>query len=265
MSRITGVAQQENRQSTMVNIEELSAKELYELAKRKEQEEARLVQMQEQLGKLTAQRETLIKKHQEDLAYADRKIEELRQQRQVLLDDHRKALTSIDRELQQLREDCDSKKAAVRKSAAASPPPPAAETPPKPAAPVARPATKAPPAKEELPPPLEEKEVGIEDIDESDLDLDLGIDLGPEDDSSLAQEGKRKPSSEAQLDELMGHILKIMKGRSYISETLLKEKLAQVNCRPENLGKLLETLVRQTKLVRRSGGNYVLGRAAKKK
>jgi len=250
----------------MVNIEELSAKELYELAKRKEQEEARLVQMQEQLGKLTAQRETLIKKHQEDLAYADRKIEELRQQRQVLLDDHRKALTSIDRELQQLREDCDSKKAAVKKSAAASPPPPTAETPPKPAAPVARSAAKALPAKEELPPPLEEKEVGIEDIDES--DLDLGIDLGPEDEEpegQPAQEGKRKPSSEAQLDELMGHILKIMKGRSYISETLLKEKLAQVNCRPENLGKLLDTLVRQTKLVRRSGGNYVLGRAAKKK
>lgn len=261
------MAQQENRQSTMVNIEELSAKELYELAKKKEQEEARLVQMQEQLTKLTAQREAVIKKHQEDLAYADRKIEELRNQRQVLLDDHRKALASLDKELQQLREDCASKKAAVNKPVVASAPLTAAKTQPKPAAPMARPAVKAPPAKEELPPPLEE-EVGIEDIDESDLDIDLGVDLGPEDDepqSSAAQKDKRKPSTDEQLDELMGHILKIMKGRSYISETLLKEKLAQANFRPDNLSKLLDTLVRQTRLVRRSGGNYVLGRAAKKK
>lgn len=238
----------------MVNIEELSAKELYELAKKKEQEEARLVQMQEQLTKLTSQREAVIKKHQEDLAYTDRKIEELRKQRQALVDDHRKALDSLDKELQQLREDCASKKDAVDKPLAAHPP--AAKTQPKPAAATAKPAVKAPPAKEKLPPPLEE-EVGIEDIDESDLDIDLGV--------NLDQAGKHKPSTEEQLDELMGHILKIMKGRSYISEGLLKEKLNLANFKTATLSKLLDTLVRQTKLVRRSGGNYVLGRAAKKK
>lgn len=205
----------------MVNIDELSAKELYELAKQKEREEERLAQMQEQLNELKTRREQLIKRHQEELAYTDRKLEELNAQRREMIESHQKALTALEQELRKAQEQCDTRRAAAR------------------AIPEAKPALE----KEELPPPIAEP-----------------------DEAPARETPKAKGKSDGdELEVLMSHIHKIMKGRSYISESLLRERLTQLNFKSPHLSKLLDTLVRQTKLVRRTGGNYVLGKGAKKK
>lgn len=217
----------------MVNLEELSAKELYELARKKEQEEARLAQMQEQLRALKLERETLIKKHEEALAETDRQLQELTRQREKMLKEHESALSALDARLKKLGAETTAKKAAVNEASAAKP-----ATPSRPSL-----------VQEELPPPSDEEETPAQKAD-----------------TPPAHKPREKAKSDAEeLEILMEHLRKIMKGRSYISDSLLREKLQAANYKPANLGKLLETLVRQARLVRRSGGNYVLGRQTKKK
>lgn len=221
----------------MVNIEELSAKELYELAKKKEQEEARLNQLQEQITGLQGDREQLIKKYEEELAETDRKIEELNTQRRTMTEGHQKALAMLDHKLKTLSEERQAKKASRESET----PPQTKEKAPSPDAEV-----KEPLIQEELPPPSENE------VDEP----------APRPEKKPKTKGKDEAE---ELEILLEHLQKMMKGRSYISDSLLREKLRAANFKPANLGKLLDTLVRQAKLVRRSGGNYVLGRVGKKK
>lgn len=226
----------------MVNIEELSAKELYELAKKKEQEEARLAQAREQLKKLEDERGELLRKHQQDLAETDRQIEELKARKERLVDGHQKALAILEKRITSLSEEVDAKKVAASEAKQAATVQKKAETPPadKPAEP-----PKPPLPKEDLPPPSDEAE---------------------EPPAQEPERKKEKGRSEAEeMEILLEHLQKIMKGRSYISDSLLREKLQAAKFKPANLSKLLDTLVKQAKLVRRSGGNYVLGRMAKKK
>ncbi|MCW9089312.1 MAG: hypothetical protein OQK54_07270 [Gammaproteobacteria bacterium] len=236
----------------MVDIAELSAKELYELARKKELKEARQAQMQEQLTELKARREQLIDKHQEALADTERQIEELDNQRKELLEVHERALTSLDEELARLEAEMSTQKATPATTEKPEPTPagPTASTPSSDDTTAAVETIRSAPTagtepllpeQEELPPPIGE------DVDEH-------------------REGKKKGKDESeQLELLMEHLQKMMKGRSYISEGLMKEKLNFANFKTANLGKLLDILVRQSRLVRRSGGNYVLGRAAKKR
>jgi hypothetical protein len=243
----------------MVNIEQLSAKELYELAKKKEQEEARVAEMQEQLKKLETEREGLIKKHEEELAYTDRQIEELASQRERMIEGHNKALSILEQKLKTLREE-------TNKAAAQEPAPAKEEAPKKPETEVA----KAPaPAKEETQKKPETEAVKAPSPAKPKEGM-VGEDLPPPSDDEPEQEvrekAKAKGGSEAdELNTLMEHMHQIMKGRSYISDSLLREKLQSLKFKPANLSKLLDTLVRQARLVRRSGGNYVLGRKAGKK
>jgi hypothetical protein len=68
-------------------------------------------------------------------------------------------------------------------------------------------------------------------------------------------------TKEEEMDLLMEHMIAFMKGRSYISESLLREKLQVVKYKPAtNLNKLLDALVKEARLVRRNGNNFVLGR-----
>lgn len=218
----------------MVNIEELSAKELYELAKKKEQEEARLNQLQEQIKELRGEREQLIKKHEEENAETERKIEELQARRKALSEGHKKALAILDQRLKKLEDERQQSKDTRDSAKAAN---------------AAVEQEKAKPAleKEDLPPPSEEEPE-------------------PEPAKSEAKQPKAKGmSEEEELDLLMEHLQRIMKGRSYISDSLMREKLSAAKFKSPNLSKLLDKLVKQARLVRRSGGNYVLGRVKKKK
>jgi hypothetical protein len=216
----------------MVNLDELSAKELYELAQKKEQEEARLAQMQQQLTELKGKREQMIRRHEEELAYTDQKLDELTRQRKAMIESHQKALAGLDQELKTIQAQCDDKKSAARKLEAEQ-------------ASQARNKAAATPVveKEELPPPVNNSQGS----------------------SSGSKEKGKHIGEEEELDLLMEHIIKMMKGRSYISEGLMREKLSIANFKSPNLRKLLDTLVRQKRLVNRSGGNYVLGKGAKKR
>lgn len=245
----------------MVNIEQLSAKELYELAKKKEQEEARVAEMQEQLKKLETEREGLIKKHEEELAYTDRQIAELSSQRERMIEGHNKALSILEKKLKTLSEE-------AGKAAAPTPAPAKEQAPQKPETAAADVAAPAPaPAKEET---QAKAETETAKAAAKPREAIVGEDLPPPSDDEPEQEtrekAKAKGSAEAdELDVLMEHMHTIMKGRSYISDSLLREKLQSLKFKPANLSKLLDTLVRQARLVRRSGGNYVMGRKAGKK
>lgn len=216
----------------MVNIEELSARELYELAKKKELEETRIAQLQEQLSETIAKRDTMVKEYQQGLAYTDRQIEELKAQRQEMVEKHQKALASIEVELKKLRTRCEERKA----NKTTLPPSIITDSPP-----AAAPAVSAPPDREDLPPPTVQRT------------------------EQRGLETRKKKGEAEELTLLMEQIHKIMKGRTDISESLLREKLNLAKFRPPNLSKLLDALVRQSQLSRKSGGNYVLGKAAKKR
>ena len=72
-------------------------------------------------------------------------------------------------------------------------------------------------------------------------------------------------SVEEEQNLLMEHMIAFMKGRSYISESLLREKLQVAKFKPAtNLNKLLDALVKEARLVRRNGNNFVLGRVKTK-
>ncbi len=63
-------------------------------------------------------------------------------------------------------------------------------------------------------------------------------------------------------DELFVHVRELMLGRTYISESLLKEQLRSRSVTVNNLHKLLEQLVKDGRLNNKGGGNYALGRKA---
>ena len=238
----------------MVDISQLSAKELYELAKQKEQEEAKFAQMQEKRTKLENEREELLQKHQEDIAVIDRQIEELTVQRERMIGNvnigpRSNGISGVfkGQEITQAEKTSSAEQPAAAKAT------PVKEEKATPSAPIekkeppkvkerAQAETKEGLIGEDLPPPSEEQ--GKEHKDENPAP-------------------KSKGDSD-ELDILMEYLHQIMKGRSYISDSLLREKLQSLKFKPSNLSKLLDTLVRQAKLVRRSGGNYVLGRMAKK-
>lgn len=61
-------------------------------------------------------------------------------------------------------------------------------------------------------------------------------------------------------DELYNKIAELMRTREYISDSLLREKLKSLGFHSPNLGKELEQLVKEKRLVSKSGGSYVLGK-----
>ena len=77
---------------------------------------------------------------------------------------------------------------------------------------------------------------------------------------------KSSPAHSAELlnspDELFIHVRELMLGRTYISESLLKEQLRSRSVTVNNLHKLLEQLVKDGRLTNKGGGNYALGRKA---
>jgi myosin heavy subunit len=84
-----------------IDISKLSAKELYELARQKEQEEQRQAELNEHLNKLKQQRSELLAKFNKSLGNIEEEIKQLQQQREQLLSEHESALDRLD---QQIRE-----------------------------------------------------------------------------------------------------------------------------------------------------------------
>ncbi|HEY0721698.1 MAG TPA: hypothetical protein VGE50_10660 [Gammaproteobacteria bacterium] len=225
-----------------IDLSKLSAKELFELALRKEQEEQKQAQRQEQLLELQKQRALLMSAHQVALAEIERKISELTSQRGKLIAEHENTMVTIGREIGELTQQIQETERAERASkptpapvpapapkAATPPPPPPA--PPKVSAPVAveKPTPAAPPE------PVQEAATSEEPSDTIIID---------------------------NKDELFEKIRDLMRTRSFISHGLLKEQLKVKGYNIPNLAKLVDQLIREGKLASAGGGNYALGKKA---
>lgn len=226
----------------MVKLEELSAKELYELAKKKEQEEALQEELLGRIKEIKTTREQLKISYDEILKDIDDKIEELTAQRQAVIADHKKELDELNQELEKLIKEVEESQVALAEASSAE--------------------------KEVEQRKEQEEEVPVlEEVAEEAPATEKKAEAKPKPKaaSTPATEKKAAPagnmSKDEELDLLMEHMVTFMKGRSYISESLLREKLQVVKFKPAtNLNKLLETLVQQARLVRRNGNNFVLGR-----
>jgi DNA repair exonuclease SbcCD ATPase subunit len=236
-------------QIKMVNLEELSAKELYELAKKKEQEEALQEQLLGRINEIKATREQVKITYQEVLKDIDQQLEELGKQRQTVVADHKKELEELNHELEQLIQEVEESQEALAEASSAEKEAAQRKEQDEAAEAAASKAAEAKPA----PPP--EKPAAAKPAEKP----------APQPAASAKSPAKGPLSKEEELDLLMEHMVTFMKGRAYISESLLREKLQVAKFKPAtNLNKLLETLVQQARLVRRNGSNYVLGRVKKK-
>jgi chromosome segregation ATPase len=214
----------------MVNLEELSAKELYQLAKKKEQEEALQQQLQGRINEIKTTREQLKISYQEILQDIDDKLEELGKQRQDVVAEHKKELEELNQELEQLIKEVEESQMALAEASS---------------------------AEKEVAQRKEQEEAASSKEEEA-------AEEAKEKAPTTVKSAGGEMGKDEEMDQLMEHMVNFMKGRSYISESLLREKLQVVKFKPAtNLNKLLDALVQQARLVRRNGNNYVLGRRKK--
>lgn len=207
-----------------IDLSKLSAKELYELARQKEQEEQRQAELNKELNQLKAQREELLSGHKQNLGRLDGEIRQLQSQRERLVNEHDADLAKLDDKIETTRQRLEQQQAAPTPVSAA---------------------------------PAVAKKV----------EADKPVSPAPA--VSKAPEAAPSPSSSKQaaataatsdLDALFKVISELMRTREYISDTLLKEKLKGMGHSSPNLSKQLEQLVKDKKLIRKSGGSYVLGK-----
>jgi hypothetical protein len=204
----------------LVNIENMSAEELFELANKKKQAEedaAKRAAALERVGEVRKRREQLMREFEQALAASDKEMQALQKQREQLITKHQAALAVIDKNLAELEQDLpgDDAPAPAKPAAPAKPVTPAkaaAPAPAKPAAPVPEPA----------PEPARRSDKGG--------------------------------------DDLADVIMEIMAGRQSISESLLKEQLRTRGHSSTELGKVLDQMVRAGRLVNRGYGNYAPGK-----
>lgn len=229
-----------------IDLSKLSAKELFELALRKEQEEQIQTQRKEQLIELQQQRALLLSAHQVALAEIERKISDLTSQRGKLIADHEKSMTAIGKEIGELMRKIQEAELAEKapKPAAAAPAAPKESAPvappvaPAAAAPAAKPAPAAPaPASAPAIPAAASEE-------------------------SPHGAGGSEIVTLNDKDELFEKIREMMRTRSFISHGLLKEQLKVKGFNVPNLTKLVDQLIREGKLASAGGGNYALGKKA---
>lgn len=183
----------------LVNIEDMSAEELFELANKKkhaEEEAAQRAKAQERINEVRKRREQLTREYEQALAANDKEMQALQKRREELITKHQAALAVIDNTLTELELD----------SRDPEPPP-------------ARKATPAPAPEKPAP-------------------------------------ARRVAEKSGVLDELGDVVMDIMSSRASISESLLKEQLRSRGHSSSELGKVLEQLVRDGKLVSRGYGNY---------
>ncbi len=110
----------------LVNIEDMSAEELFELAKKKKQAEedaARRAVALERVKEARRHREQLVREYEQGLAANDKEMQALQKQREQLITRHQAALAVIDKTLTELEQDSrDSEPPAAAKPAPAPAP-----------------------------------------------------------------------------------------------------------------------------------------------
>jgi len=85
-----------------IDLSKLSAKELFELAQKKEQEEQDAAERQGKIDELKAKLETMVSEHKNVLLLTDKKIRDMQEQREKLVKDHEVALSELESEIKAL-------------------------------------------------------------------------------------------------------------------------------------------------------------------
>ena len=85
-----------------IDLSKLSAKELFELAQKKEQEEKEDSERQGKLDELKTQRESLLNEHKNVLLLTDKKIRDMQAQREKLIADHENVVAEIDKQIKSM-------------------------------------------------------------------------------------------------------------------------------------------------------------------
>lgn len=208
-----------------IDLSKLSSKELFELAKQREKEEHEAEQRVDMLKSALHKRDELIAEHELALAAMDRAIKELQVKREQQVESFEATLTPIKQEIAELERRIKVDETRAKEAAAAP-----ISQPAQPTAPVAAQAAPKP-----VPP------------------------ASPVPQAATTQ---AKPASEgdAALDKLYSLIRDMMRNRSYISESLMKEKLKAANFDTSNLRKQLEQLMHDKRVENKGRGNYALGK-----
>lgn len=208
-------------ESMPIDIKNLSSQELFELAKRKEKEEQEAKQRIARLSELKRQVKTLIAEHEEALAATEKAIKELQEKRTRLMADFKATLAPLELDIQELE-----RKVKVDQATAAS-----AEA-------VSQPRTSPAPAPRVAPMPSAQ--------------------ATPQ--PAAIQPSQASAPAVDTTEELLAKIRSIMGSRSYVSESLLKEKLKTNGFDVRNLKADIEKLLREGKLEKKGIGNYALGK-----
>lgn len=85
-----------------IDLSKLSAKELFELAQKKEQEEQSAAERQSKIDQLKAKLDTMVSEHKSVLLLTDKKIRDMQEQREKLVKDHEAALAELETEIKAL-------------------------------------------------------------------------------------------------------------------------------------------------------------------
>lgn len=208
-----------------IDLSKLSSKELFELAKQREKEEHEAEQRVAMLQSALHKRDELIAEHEHALAAMDRAIKELQVKREQQVESFEAALTPIEQEIEELERRIQADEMRAKEAAAAPLSPPAQPTVPVTAQAAPKPMPPASPAPQAAPP-----------------------------------QAKPANGGDAALDKLYSLIRDMMRNRSYISESLMKEKLKAANFDTSNLRKQLEQLMHDKRVENKGRGNFALGK-----
>jgi hypothetical protein len=216
------------------NLENLSSQELFELARKRlqqEQEDARRAEMIARTAELRKRNEDMLAQHRHALAELDKELQALQQRREKLLAEHQRAIAELARELQALESPLNQAAApAVPSRPVPEPSVLAAATP----AFESKPVTPAP-ARDDHESPLAATAPAVE-----------------------TRAAAPSPARQDNDSEVSDAVVEAMRGRNDISESLLREKLRNKGISVSDLHKHLEKMVRAGTIVSRGGGNYSL-------
>lgn len=217
-----------------VDLSKLSSKELFELAKQREQEEKKATERLEHLDAARKNRDKLIAEHEAAIATTDKAIAELKDKREKQLTEFEAALAPLELQISELEHEVKADQERAKQEAAtvspakqatkpdavaphaATPPRPQSNTPPRTAAPA------APVSKAVAPKPM--------------------------------------ATGSSSTDDLYNLIRNMLRNRTYISESLMKEKLKAAAFDVTNLRNQLDQLIYEKRIDKKGAGNYALGK-----
>jgi len=217
-----------------VDLSKLSSKELFELANQREMEEQKATERLEHLDAARKKRDKLIAEHEAAIAATDKAIAELKDKREKQLTDFEATLAPLELEISELECEVKADEDRAEKEAVAAQSPKQASTPDTTvtaAATPPRPQTNTPPRPATPVAPV-----------------------------SKAAAPKPMSTGSSSTDDLYNLIRGMLRNRTYISESLMKEKLKAAAFDVTNLRNQLDQLIYEKRIDKKGAGNYALGK-----